>query len=146
MLKTGNIISTIPTTLLWLFSLLLLLGACQDQPGVDFEALRSTNFSAKHLDQLHNSDSLIKVVKTYNNSRQQIDSLLYWTEILSNYNEVAALEYATEALQISTIYNKTLSRAISKYYQASLKEENTVYAGNSENAIAACRENTVAPI
>ncbi len=116
--------------------LLLLLAACSDEPGIDFEAVRAENYPSEFLDRYQNSDSLIKVTQEYSGARKKIDSLLFWTEILTNYDEEAALEYANEAYRISTAKNKKLSRAISLYYQAVLKKESAIYGENSETALA----------
>lgn len=113
----------------------LFFWGCRDQPGVDFESIRPELYSLDSLNSYVDAKRRIEMVKAYPRARQQVDSLLYWTELMKNYNEKAARAYAEEAIRITTEKNLKLSRAISLYYLAALKEEQNMWGESLDVAL-----------
>ena len=115
--------------------LLLLFVGCKDNPGVDFESIHPENYSPVFLDHYLNTDIMMEKVAQMSGTRAKIDSLLYWTELLKNYEEEAAIIYAAEADRLATGENWKFSRAISLYYLAMLKGRQTIWGESVENAL-----------
>ena len=119
--------------------LLLIMGGlfagCGDEPGVNFENIHPETYTAEMLDHYVNTDSLLPIVNQYSRVRRQLDSLLFWTELIKNYKEESAYVYAQEAARIAAQNNKQLSQAISLYYLSILKSRRQNYGEDLEDAM-----------
>lgn len=115
--------------------LCLALPACRDYQHPGFEPGIAGTRPAGQLDNFLKTDSIIGRLEQLPGARPRLDSLLLWADLMKNYNQDAALEYANEADRIATERGWRLSRAISLYYRAMIKEKQQRWGERIEDAI-----------
>ena len=64
------------------------------------------------------TDAVLARLNDLKDTGQQLDSLFYYTELLANYDDKAAMAYAKEANRIAEEENLRMARAVSGYYIA----------------------------
>lgn len=82
------------------------------------------------------TDSMIQSLVQLKGTRQKLDSLLAWTDLLKYQNEEAALQYANEVYDLATRKGFRFSQALSRYYQALLKGRRGILGEGIEDALA----------
>ncbi|MCB9052679.1 MAG: histidine kinase [Lewinellaceae bacterium] len=117
------------------FLAFLLLPGCQDYQHPGFEPGVAGSRPVEQLDHFLRTDSIIAGLEQLPGTREQLDSLLLWADLMKNYNQNAALEYANEANRMSTERGWRLSQAISLYYRAMIKEKKQRLGERIEDAI-----------
>ncbi|MCB0563771.1 MAG: histidine kinase [Phaeodactylibacter sp.] len=112
-----------------------LISGCKDYQHRGFEPGIAAARPAWQLDLFLNTDSLIAELDQLPDAESRLDSLLFWADLLKNYNQNAALEYANEAYRMATERGWRLSQAISLYYRAMIKEKKQRFGERIEDAI-----------
>ena len=113
----------------------LLLPGCQGYQHPGFEPGIAGARPAEQMDHFLKTDSIIAGLDQLPGTRARLDSLLLWADLIKNYNQDAALEYANEANRVATKRGWRLSRAISLYYMAMIKEKKQRLGERIEDAI-----------
>ena len=117
-----------------IFFMVLFYG-CSDYELKNFNPDRIES-QPEHLLKIYADTSLtLPRINGINNTRQQLDTLIYYAEWLKNYNKNIALFYAQKAYDIATEKNWDFPRAISAYRMAALKEQNAKHGEDIEDAI-----------
>lgn len=106
--------------------LLLFTTACEQGPQYDYRPEAASGFSPESVASYLHTDS-IKAAWQEWSARKQYDSLMYLTELLKNYKEEVALEYAAAARSLAMRKNWRYARAVSSYYVAMLKGRREYY-------------------
>ena len=112
-----------------------LISGCKDYQHRGFEPGIAAARPAWQLDLFLNTDSLIAELDQLPDAESRLDSLFFWADLLKNYNQNAALEYANEAYRMATERGWRLSQAISLYYRAMIKEKKQRFGERIEDAI-----------
>ena len=112
-----------------------LISGCKDYQHRGFEPGAAAARPAGQLDLFLKTDSLIAELDQLPGAEARLDSLLFWADLLKNYNQNAALDYANEAYRMATERGWRLSQAISLYYRAMIKEKKQRFGERIEDAI-----------
>ena len=109
-----------PTITILLALLLTLTFACSPQETT-FQPRHPSESPPENIDQYLDTKNTINRITQLTSTKEKLDSLLYYTDLLKNYNEDVALEYALEASLIASVNNLDFSEGVSRYYLAMLK-------------------------
>lgn len=82
------------------------------------------------------TDSMIQSLAQLKGTRQRLDSLLAWTDLLKYHDAEAALHYANEVSDLATKNKVRFSQALGTYYQALLKGRRGILGESIEDALA----------
>ena len=118
---------------LFLLFILILFGCIDYKPTVP--ELDYTKIPESKFEYYTNVDSTLQRFSTIKKTNDRLDSLFFCIELLINYDEEAALDYAKEANRLATEKGKKEGRALSYYYMALLKGRQQIRGENLEGAI-----------
>ncbi len=123
--------------LVGLLSILVVLGftGCSQQPAIDTELFRQTDYTSNKLEKFLDIDIVMNNIQSIANAGERVDSLLAVADRLKGYDVATALFYAEEAYQQATKENWDLQRAISLYYIALMKRRLQAWGGGIEDAL-----------
>lgn len=109
--------SMITTTKWWLSIFVVLsLAACNHLASHDFRPNFGTENPPSNIEAYSQVDSIIANLNQTKSKNQQLDSLLAYTDLVLNHDEIAAFRYATAANKIATEKNLSFKRGLSFYY------------------------------
>ena len=124
----------------WLLSgwILVLFLSCGPVPDPTDWEVDSSAFSESVLKSYADTEKVLDRFKDLK-AHEQVDSLVYLTLLLKNYDEVAALEYAQQAYNIALEKGWDAAQAVSAYYVAVLKMEKGRFGEGIEDALVDAR-------
>lgn len=134
-------LNSYPSTLqtLYGFALSLIVGGfisgCSYFQETNFEPAYGQLNSIESLDMFLETGPILDRINGYPTISQKLDTLLFLTERLKNYNQSAALTYAKMANQLAKKNRLDLSMGISSYYIALLKGRQQSFGEGIEDAI-----------
>lgn len=114
----------------------VLIEACTQYQHPELESRQLGWQPDRDLTPFLNTDSVIASLDRIKGTKNRLDSLLEWTDMLKNYDEEAALAYANEAYRLAVEKGYRLSQAIGMYYRALLKGRGQILGEGIEDALA----------
>ncbi len=95
----------------------LILSGCREY-APDVPEVKPGEIPETVLKRYAHTDAVLARLNDLKDTGQRLDSLFYYTELLANYDDKAAMVYAREAGRIAETGSLRLARAISDYYIA----------------------------
>lgn len=117
-------------------SLSFIISSCTSYQHPDLE-IRQLGFQLTPDKDIYlDTANAFAVLKEVRGTKQKLDSLLTWTDMLKDHDEERALIYANEAYRLATEKNYRLSRAIAMSYRALFKGRGTILGEGVDDALA----------
>ncbi|MEL6852855.1 MAG: hypothetical protein AAFP92_30370, partial [Bacteroidota bacterium] len=113
---------------------LLWLSACSDPAAYSLKPRQLGWKPAEDISYLMRTDSMIGELAGLNN-RDQLDSLLEWTDRMNYVDRTVALDYANEAHSLAEQMGDRLAQAISMYYRALIKSRGQILGEGIKDAL-----------
>jgi two-component sensor histidine kinase len=94
-----------------------------------------TSIPEAQMEQYTDVSSVIARLDSTTTINERLDSFFFITELIKNYNDEAAFDYAVEANRLSIEKGKPLAQGVSAYYLSLLKGRQQITGENLEGAI-----------